>query len=63
MRICFVGTEDECSRFCTNVRGSIPKECLRSISTFYPNQYSNEGRIYIEVSLPPENKLTVEGPE
>ncbi len=55
MKTRIMDTEDECSRFCTVVRGSIPKEYLRSISKFYPNQrksqYSNEGRVYIDVDF------------
>ncbi len=65
LSIRIMGTEDECSVFCAVVRKNIPKEYLRSISKFYPNRrqtYSNEGRIYIYVDLPPETHPTRRDP-
>lgn len=56
MKIRVMGTESECKSFAKFARESIPSENLRSISSYYPNrrtgEYSNEGRIYIEVVMP-----------
>jgi integrase len=47
-----MGTEAECRAFAAMIRRSVPKECIRTISRFYPNrragQFSTEGRIYLE---------------
>lgn len=52
LKIRVMGTEAECAEFAAIIRKSVPPECIRTISRFYPNrragEYSSEGRIYLE---------------
>lgn len=52
LKIRVMGTEKECTEFAAMIRKSVPPECIRNISRFYPNRragtHSTEGRIYLE---------------
>lgn len=54
MKIRIMGFRGECEVFADMVCETVPPECLRSISEWYPNRRgtSNEGRIYIDVDVP-----------
>lgn len=50
MKIRIMGTKEECAAFTKLVKETVPKEFIRTISEFYPNEfaYSNEGRVYMD---------------
>lgn len=52
MKIRIMGTPQECETFRQLILATVPKQYIRSISSFYPNrrqnEFSNEGRIYCE---------------
>ena len=48
MKMRIMGTEEECAAMVNLIRSTVPKEYIKSISSFYPNKrqnFSNEGYI------------------
>lgn len=53
MKFRIMGTLEECNAFVQMIYETVPKQYIRTVSSFYPNNrkcsYSNEGRVYIEI--------------
>ena len=66
LKIRVMGTKAECAEFAAMIRKSVPPECIRTISRFYPNrragEYSGEGRIYLEFEHTGTAKPAAAGP-
>ena len=64
MKLRVMGTEAECKKFVAICVKMIPSGYLRNISDFYPNNrksmYSNEGRVYIDVEIPRDDRELIE---
>lgn len=55
MRVRLMGTRDECDAVAETVCNSVPEDCIRSVSAWYPNRgVGKEGRVYIEMDVPDE---------
>lgn len=64
MKIRITGTKPECKKFVAMCVKAIPAGYLRNISDFYPNtrknMYSNEGRVYIDLEIPRDDRELIE---
>lgn len=61
MKLRLMGTEPECQQIVSVLLETVPREYIRSVSGWYRNNrqtYSNEGRVYIDIDLPPAVALT-----